>query len=81
MNALESVRAYVETAWPCSSLTRDGAYRKAWAESRLPIGLNEFMAALSELQWKPVHVGECYILRFPGPSKKLADGFIRCEGL
>ena len=70
MTALESVRAYVDSAWPISSLTRDGVLRKAWGESRLPnVGLNEFKGALLDLGWKPVKIGEVWLLRFPGPER------------
>ena len=74
MNALEAVKRYVDSAWPVSSLNCDGAYRKAWGESRMPnLGLNEFKDALTALGWKPVKVGECYIFRFRNDGEK-SDG-------
>lgn len=79
-----AVRRYVRKAWPCSSLTKLGAYRRAWAESHLPnIGLNLFMELVAAEGFSPKRDDETgrWIIRFPGPSKKLADSFIRCEGL
>lgn len=77
MTALEAVKRYVDSAWPVSSLTREGAYRKAWGESRMPnIGLEDFKAALLDLGWKPFHVGEVYILRFGNDKAQR----VKCEG-
>ncbi len=77
MTDSEAVQAYVDSAWPVFSLTREGAYRRAWAESHLPIGLEEFKAALSELEWLPVKVDEFWFLQFRNGKAQS----IRCEGL
>lgn len=82
MTALESVKKYVSTGWPVSSQTRDGCWRKAWAESRLSnIGLNQFMGLVKAEGFTPRQFGEVWIIRFPGPSRELAKGAIRCAGL
>lgn len=82
--AILAVREYASCAWPVSSLTKDGAVRKAWAESHLPnIGLNLFRELLANEGFTPKQYGGengPWIIRLPGPSKKLADGAIRCEG-
>ncbi len=80
--AISAVRAYCQSAWPVSSVTRDGCLRRAWAESRLPnVGIELFRELLANEGFTPVHIGEIYLLRFPGPNKRLADGAIKCMGL
>ena len=81
--AILAVKKYCKTAWPVSSASRDGCWRKAWGESRLPnLGLNLFMELVQREGFSVRLFGEnVYILQLPGPSKKLAEGFIRCEGL
>ena len=80
-----AVKAYVARAWPVSSMTRDGAIRKAWGESRLPnIGLEMFREMLAGEGFIPRQFGGengPWILQFPGPGdKRLAAGFLKCEG-
>lgn len=83
--AILAVRKYASRAWPVSSLTKDGCLRKAWAESRLPnLSLELFRELLAKEGYSPRQFGGengPWIMRLPGPSKKLADSFIRCEGL
>lgn len=83
--AKAAVRAYVENAWPVSSLNADSCWRKAWAESHLPnIGLNLFRELVLKEGYSPRQFGGPegpYIMRLPGPSRKLADGFLKYEGM
>ncbi len=81
--AIKAVRAYCENAWPCSSATRDGCWRKSWAESRLPnVGLNLFMELMANEGYQPRLFGEnVWILRLPGPNERLAAGSIKCMGV
>ena len=82
--AKEAVRRYVAKAWPCSSLTRDGCWRAAWAQSHLAIGLIDFMSLVAAEGFRPRRFGGDggpWILRFPGREPaRLADGAITCEG-
>ena len=83
--ALAAVRKYVSKAWPVSSLTKDGAWRAAWAQSHIPsLGLILFMELVANEGFTPRQFGGengPWILRFPGPNERLATGAIKCMGV
>lgn len=83
--AILAVRKYLARGWPVSSLTKDGAWRAAWAQSHIPsLGLILFMELVTAEGFTPKQYGEPngpWILKLPGPSKRLAAGAIKCMGV
>ena len=80
--AQKRIAEWAEKTWPVSSnVSAEECIRKAYGEfGGLNCSVELFRETLAKIGFVPVHVGECFILRLPGPTPRLAEQFLKCEG-
>ena len=79
----DKISEWSARAWPVSShVSSEDAYKKAWGHfGQSGCSLVSFRETLEAIGFTAQLFGHVWIIRLPGPSPKLAAGFLKCEGI